>query len=275
MIDVIKNFFRTKGPLSPDRIHRELLGKSEHNKPIIHGDKDAFEDMNIYYFNRKKYTGTQIVYLHGGAYLHGLNPLHFKFCYGISKALKLPVTLLDYPLLPDEDHQRAYEKVLHYISKLDEYYLIGDSAGGGLALGCLLYNQLNSKVIPKKTVLISPWVDVTMSNPEMDVYDDIDFILDRATLKELGELWAHHKPADHYLVSPIYGPVKDLRNVFVISGSNELFTPDLRLLGSKLNNFTSKYLEGKNMFHDYPLFFKMGIPEADKAFDQIIEFLKY
>ncbi|MCH4887822.1 alpha/beta hydrolase [Acidaminobacter sp. JC074] len=274
-MEFIKRWFKESGPLSSKRIHRELNGHSVHGRHIITGaDKSNFGDMIVYYINRNKYNSTPVIYLHGGAYLHGLNPLHFKFCHSLSNIIKSPVVLLDYPLLPDENHEVAYEKVLKYLDQFENYILIGDSAGGGLALGCHLHQKLNNKPLPKKTILMSPWVDVTMSTPEISHLESLDFVLNRETLIEIGQRWANDKETTHYMVSPTYGDCEALENIMLISGDEELFTPDLRKLSKRLNKENCLYIEGKNMFHDYILFTNMGLQTADDTFTEIIKFLK-
>lgn len=251
------------------------MEESVHGKTIITlADKEDFHGMKVYHINKNKFNGIPVIYLHGGAYLHGLNMLHFKFCFELSNRIKSPVVLLDYPLLPDASHDKAYEKVLHFIDQYDKYILFGDSAGGGLALGCHLYQVLNGRVIPRKTILMSPWVDVTMSNPEIAEFIESDFILNKDILIELGNRWANKKPTDQYLVSPLFGPCQDLQNVMVTCGSDELFAPDLRKLGHQLNDVNCLYLEGDKMFHDFTLFTNMGLQEADKAFEKIVTFIK-
>ena len=61
----------------------------------------------------------------------------------------------------------------------DEFYFLGDSAGGGF---CLSFAQtlrnIHFKKRPKKLVLLSPWVDISMSNPEIRELEKKDLLLD-------------------------------------------------------------------------------------------------
>lgn len=80
---------------------------------------------------------------------------------------------------------------------------MGDSAGGGLALG--LAHALHNESVPqpKQLVLLSPWLDVTMSHPEIPKYEDADPILSSWGLKRVGELWAYSADnTNHIYVSP-------------------------------------------------------------------------
>ena len=55
----------------------------------------------------------------------------------------LKVTFIDYPLAPEHTYEKTHEIVMKHTERLqlknygDEFYLFGDSAGGGLALAVL------------------------------------------------------------------------------------------------------------------------------------------
>ena len=47
--------------------------------------------------------------------------------------------------------------------------LTGDSSGGNLALATVEYMVANNETVPASMVLVSPWLDVTMTNPNIRV----------------------------------------------------------------------------------------------------------
>ena len=59
---------------------------------------------------------------------------------------------------------------------------MGDSAGGGLALGLEETLSLNNKQLPAKTILISPWLDTSMTNPKIDEIQPRDKVLNKFKL---------------------------------------------------------------------------------------------
>jgi triacylglycerol lipase len=64
----------------------------------------------------------------------------------------------------------------------------GDSAGGGLALAAVQHLVADNKPVPASLVLVSPLLDVTMSNPAIAAVDDP--VLDAVKLRESGLMWA-------------------------------------------------------------------------------------
>ena len=80
----------------------------------------------------------------------------------------------DYPLAPQYNYEDAfnmvlplYEKILEKV-KQENLILMGDSAGGGIALA--LSEKLGEEDFsqPQELILLSPWIDVTMENKEIE-----------------------------------------------------------------------------------------------------------
>jgi len=150
--------------------------------------------------------------------------------------------------------------------------LMGDSAGGGFALAFTQYlKELNIK-LPFKLILISPWVDISMSNPSICEYEKIDPILSRCGLVEIGKYWAGDLDVKDYKLSPIFGNLVNIPNTLLFAGENEILYPDICLLYDKLkyNGVNCEFVVGKNMNHDYPLYpFKL----CKIAREKIIEYI--
>ena len=87
---------------------------------------------------------------------------------------------------------------------------------------------------PDELILLSPWVDVTMSNPDIPNFVGIDPMLTVTMWRTSGEAWVGGLPMDDWHVSPINGDLSDLRNITIFVGTRELFYPDDTLLASKL-----------------------------------------
>ena len=84
--------------------------------------------------------------------------------------------------------------------------MFGDSAGGGLALAVLQILR-DEKIIPfpKKTVLMSPWVDLTMSNPKIGEAAERDPLLTMDCLYHAAERYIGNGDAKNAVLSPIFG----------------------------------------------------------------------
>ena len=87
---------------------------------------------------RRAARAGRVIYFHGGAYTSPITRIHWRFLARMVEATGLSVTVPLYPLTPQATCRDAYPFLdAAYAAALKEskpIYLIGDSAGGGLAL---------------------------------------------------------------------------------------------------------------------------------------------
>ena len=110
---------------------------------------------------------------------------------------------------------------------------MGDSAGGGLGLA--LEEKISEEFLPLpgKTVLISPWLDVRLNNKEIDIVQAKDKQLNKDTLKIAGISYAGEDGMDNYLVNPIDGKIRNIKNIVILTGTNDILNPDVHVLVDK------------------------------------------
>lgn len=244
-------------------------------------DFEVFKVMNNSVFTLKskpKFTKNHIVFFHGGAYVLQGSSMHFKLIKSIAKIAKCKVSYIDYPLVPENTYHTTFEMVdLSYKLLIDKYpdddfILMGDSAGGGLALAFVqkLVNDKAAK-LPVKCVLFSPWIDLSMTNPLIKQQEIKDIILPLKGLIYAAQKYAGNEVLYNYLLSPINGDFNGLPTSLVLYGSEELFCPDIESLKEKIKNignFIFRRYEG--MQHDWVI---LPIPEAKVAIKETIEFI--
>ena len=81
--------------------------------------------------------------------------------------------------------------------------------------------------LPEKHILMSPWVDLLMDNPEIPEYQKNDPTLKRGELLVEAFYWANGSDLKDYRLSPIYGDVSCLKDVTLFVGTHEFFYPDV------------------------------------------------
>ncbi|MBR0263975.1 MAG: alpha/beta hydrolase, partial [Prevotella sp.] len=122
-----------------------------------------------------------VIYLHGGAYCFGILDSHIEFCDKLAQRMNAKVYMPLYPILLKStclDAFRFLQEV--YAEALREgkpVVLMGDSSGGGLALAFAESLRDSGVPMPERLVLLSPWIDVTMTNPAIPALEEGDFIL--------------------------------------------------------------------------------------------------
>lgn len=278
----IKNTLKLINPLSLKKIQKDLRKpkKAKDYSRVVKKvsiQKEIFEGMNIYHLNSEiKNPHLRIIYFHGGGYIHELKKHNYRFCEELSIELNCPISIVEYPLLPQSSHKHTYDIVkAYYLSKfeiLENVAIMGDSAGGGLALGLSEWLLENNYTIPISTILFSPWLDVTMDNPKINHFIEKDPILNVEGLKELGNRWADGTDKKNYLISPLFGNIEGLKNIIIYAGSEEIFVPDIQLFDeiAKRKQVTCRLRIYEGMFHAFSLFINLGLKEADEAFHILI-----
>jgi acetyl esterase/lipase len=215
-----------------------------------------------------------VLYLHGGAYVFGIQNYHFNLVTRLILATGCTVTVPDYPLAPKYSYIDAYDMVTPMAIDLgqrvgfDNFVLMGDSSGGGLALGLAQHLRDLNMPQPSDIILLSPWLDVTMENPEILAIDPYDPILGIDGLILAGKAYAGDHDTKTPMVSPIYGNLDNLADITLFISTNDLLYADAKkfrsIMDEKGLNMRFEVFDG--LFHDWMLF---DIEESRKVMDTI------
>jgi acetyl esterase/lipase len=226
-----------------------------------------------------KSESRQILFLPGGGYIEQPLMWHWRFLFQLTQKLDGTITVPIYPKAPNHQYKEVLDKVLPIYKDLltkassENIVIMGDSAGGGLALALsqLLLKEGISQ--PGNIILLSPWLDVTLNNPKIAALKKFDPMLNLKLLIEAGKTYAGDTPTSNYLVSPINGPIQGLGKISIFIGTHELFLPDARKFKAraKREKVDINYFEYPKMNHVFPV---LPIPEARLAMKQIIDIIK-
>ena len=223
-------------------------------------------------------TDYHVVFFHGGGYAHESSINHFLMINKFVNKAGCRVTFVEYPLVPEANVYKTLDMVTETYELLikthpdHRFILMGDSAGGGLALVLSMLIKQKKLKQPEKLILISPWLDIGMTNPEIPKYDEKDLILNLDALDDVGSRYAADIPKDDFRVSPIYGDLNELGDIFLLYGSDEVLKPDCDKLCS-MNHLKGTRIQCslyEGMQHDWVV---MPLPEQEDALDEIIAFL--
>ena len=269
--------YKEKDFLNPRR-DTDFLNKKNFDKTLILDEQFIDEYQVLTVFSEESYN-KHVVFLHGGAYVMRAVKAHKNIIEKLVKKFHLKVTFIDYPLAPENTADKAHRVLMdayrHITNKYkdDEFYLFGDSSGGGLALAFLqiLKNKENLP-FPKKTALMSPWVDVSMTNEEIPEFAEKDPLLPLNGLIITGKQFAGELDVKNPMISPIYGNMDNLGEIFLIFGTNEILYPDCLKLSDMLEVAIGTSVEikiGENLCHDWIL---APLKESEETIDEIGNF---
>lgn len=220
-------------------------------------------------------TVLRLLYLHGGAYVHEVQSIQWNVVGGLVKRLGAGVVAPVYPLAPEHGWQEGLASVervyLDLVAEVgaENVVLLGDSAGGGLAL--VLAQQLRDqgKPLPAALVLVSPWLDVGATGADQPQLEARDPVLRINFLRHCGRLWARDLTLDDPRVSPLFGDHSGLPPTIVFSGGRDVVSSDsLRLA---LRNPAVVHHHHPAMMH---VWLAAPLPEARKAFDEAADFIR-
>ena len=218
-----------------------------------------------------------IIYFHGGSYTVPAQRPHWHMIDNILQRVTVYLTFVNYPLAPKHTCKETIDASLSAYNHIAQNYssniiLMGDSAGGGLAMAIAEYlESTKAKIKPKKLVLLSPWLDITMDNIPSEL-EQRDLVLDKDTLRQKGKEYAGKMDPRNYLCSPLYGKVKHIPETAVFTGTSDMLYAQAEELGRKMRHSRQplSFYAYKDMHHvwmGYP------VPEAKQAFDDISQFI--
>jgi epsilon-lactone hydrolase len=217
-------------------------------------------------------TDLHLLFFHGGAYVCDGSPMHGSLMAYLAGMLSCKVTYVSYPLAPEYTAAKTKEIVrAAYLDiaaryPADRICLFGDSAGGGLALALRqLIRDEQIGTVPYKTIGCSPWLDLSMTCSDYTQQARTDKLLTQSVLVEAGKLYAGDISTRDPFVSPIYGRMDDLGDLFVCVSTSELLLPDVHLLQQKVSSATGTtltMLEQPKTSHDYVLNVRSAASQA-------------
>jgi acetyl esterase/lipase len=222
-----------------------------------------------------------VLYLHGGAYVSGAPSYYRHFIWRIADACKACVWALEYRLAPEhpfpaalEDAVAGYSWLAGNVPEKRDLFVMGDSAGGGLALCLLLKLRDDGAALPGAAVAMSPWTDLALTGPSLSSNAAADPMLNADDLPELARHYlAGADPRTPY-ASPLYGDPAGLPPVLIQVGSDEILRDDAVRMAEKLqgNDPRSRLEVWPRMPHVWQLFVPV-LPEAHRAIAQIGDFI--
>jgi monoterpene epsilon-lactone hydrolase len=183
------------------------------------------------------HPGAKILYLHGGAYVLGSANAYRHFASQIAARAKAAVFIAEYRLAPEhrfpaalEDAKAAYRGLVEGGAR--KIAIVGDSAGGGLALALLSIVQ-SEGVAPVAAVAMSPWTDLALTGGSLEDRANDDPLLTKEMLSKTSASYLNgHDPWDP-LASPLYGALAGRPPIQLHVGTSEVLLDDTRRYAEK------------------------------------------
>lgn len=225
-------------------------------------------------------AGRWVLYLHGGGYRVGSPAAYRQFTWRIADAARARALVIDYRLAPEHPFPGAIDDAFaacRWLFEQDakEIVVMGDSAGGGLALALLMKLRDEGLRLPDAAVALSPWTDLALTGASLKENAAADPMLNAGELPEFAaDYLAGADPRNPY-ASPLYGHPAGLPPVLIHVGSDEILRDDAVRMAEKLRaaNFKSELQVWPRMPHVWQAYTPV-LPEARAAVADIGDFVR-
>lgn len=274
-IENAQQFIKQRGT---ENIHPYVIGEDVNFLSDL--KEQTFEDMQVFILNDQKSSSQMVIlYIHGGAWTNQPLNLHWLFMDKMAQALNAKVIAPIYPKVPHFSYQDTYPKMLSLYKEIlasiessNQLTIIGDSAGGNIALGLIQLLKRDGLPQPQDIILLSACVDMSLENPLIQEYEENDPMLASEGMEVITKIWAADKALKDPIISPIYGDFQGVGKITHFIGSHESLYPDAIQFDEKLTEqgvAINTFVYPK-MNH---VFVVMPIPEAVDAQQKIINIL--
>lgn len=225
-----------------------------------------------------------VLYLHGGVFEVGSPSDYQAFCSRLALRLSGTVVALDYRLAPEhrfpsavDDVVAAYRELIDMVSP-SKVAVIGDSAGGGLVMSCLIAALRAGLPQPAAAVSLSAWADLT-SEPDsrLRCAASDPFIKAEMLQRAADQYLVNADPRDP-LASPAHASIDELAELAPIllqAAGNEILVDDSCLLADRIvraGGDVALEITGA-AFHVWVMAGDT-IPEARRAMDSLCQFVR-
>jgi epsilon-lactone hydrolase len=175
-----------------------------------------------------------ILYLHGGGFRLGSVSSHRDLIARIAEASGCRCLAINYRLAPEhrfpapiEDTLAAYHWMQDQGIKPADIVIVGDSAGGNLALAAMLSLRQRGLPLPVAAALISPWTDLTASGASYASRATADPIHQRKMILALAKDYlGDDGDARGRLASPLFADLAGLPPLLIQVGDRETVLDD-------------------------------------------------
>ncbi len=228
-------------------------------------------------------AGPVLLHFHGGAFVAGSPRLSRAIVAQLAVHCRGDAFSVDYRLAPEhpfpaaiEDAEACYRGLAGDGVAPERIVVTGESAGAALALALAvkIKGGADARLQPGAIVLISPWLDLTLTGASLRNDPGADPALPAELMADARRLYVPDGRFDDPLASPLFADLAGLPPVFIQVGMREILLDDARRLAARLRHAgvahrLDEWAGMHHVWHHAPF----RIPEADRAFAAIARFV--
>ena len=222
-----------------------------------------------------------IYYLHGGGYISGSAKTGRPLTAPLARQMGIRIFSLDYRLAPEhhfpaglDDAVAGYRWLLSSGIEPKNISVMGDSAGGGMALALAMRIREAGEPLPACLVCLSPWTDMTGNSKSIAANAERDPMFVAEDIHRYADAYLGNQSRLDPFASPLFGDLAGLPPMLIQVGRNEVLLDDARDVHEKV-----RAAGGSSQLHVYegvPHGWHFGapfVPETRDALREIAEFI--
>ena len=170
-----------------------------------------------------------LLHLHGGGFRIGTPRTWTNYATDLAQRTGCVVVVPDYRLAPEHPFPAAIHDAAAVYDELvgsASVYVGGDSAGGALAVSVAVAARDAKRPLPAGLVLLSPWLDLTVTADSYAVFDATDTMFSSLSANEAADAYLQGLSRTHPLASPLHAELAGLPDVLCFAGAEEVLVDD-------------------------------------------------
>lgn len=224
-----------------------------------------------------------VLYFHGGGYVYTRAADALGAIAALARRCELQAIAPEYRRAPEspfpaavDDAVAVYRALLAEGVSNTDIVMAGDSAGGGLALACLIASRRAGLPVPAAGIVFSPWTDLAVDGASADAMDDP--VVNGTGLRMMAGVYLDGADPRDPLASPLYARDDELASLpplLVQVGTREALLEDShRFVGRATDaGVRVTYIEHPDVVHMW-MVMAPELPESRQAFDAAAQFLR-
>jgi monoterpene epsilon-lactone hydrolase len=272
---------------NPDQSPEEVRERVEKYWPALTGEPGGIDYLEVEVAGQPALWAVPkgsaedrvILAVHGGGGVSGSIYTHRKLFGHLAKAVGARALLTEYRQAqypaPLEDTTTAYRWLLEQGVDARHIAVVGDSIGAGVSTATMLRARELGLPTAAALMLISPWVDMTVSNETFETNRASDAFFSKEVVGMLAAIYLGGADPKDPLASPLYADLSGLPPTYIQVGGDET------LLGESLQFEENARKAGVDVqvevFPDQLHTFQMAAgysPESDDAIKKLAAWVR-
>lgn len=250
-----------------------LMESQQRRTRGVQESTDSVAGIGVRWFRPDRADAGLIFHVHGGAFVAG-SSMAARAHSRLAKSTSAELVSVDYRLAPEHPFPAALDDVWTVYSEVARdrpTVIIGESAGGGLALSLVRRVLDRGGDAPKGLVTMFPWADLTNSS-ESFVRNEHRDLLSRKGLSRSAVAYAGDLDLETPLLSPLYGSFADFPPTLIVVGTHDCLLDDSRNVSTRMRaaGVDATLVEIAGGFHGFIL---LPVPESKEARRRISSFV--